>query len=107
MKNITVIVFLFFVQFGFSQVDSISIYYKKKDFKKAIKFGELIITDYDKKILKKNEGYVNTISWLTGLCEQDNDTIKKEKYYKLLEDNISYCDDNFQYLIHNYSLLTD
>ena len=53
MKNITVIVFLFFVQFGFSQVDSLKYYFQKGDHQNSIKYGE----KQRKRATKKDSNY--------------------------------------------------
>lgn len=97
--------FLLFAQLSFSQTDSITFYYNKGEFKKAISYGELIISYYhDNKILK-NEGFVNTLSWLATLSETANDSIRKEKYFKLLEENINISKNNNIFLIQNYYLI--
>lgn len=105
MKNKILFILINISQLAFSQIDSISYYYNKGEYKKSIKYGELLLSYYDKKILKKDEGFVNTLSWLSILTEKENDTIKREKYIKLLEQNLSYCEENYKSVIQNYYLI--
>ena len=104
IKKLFIIAF-FFYQISFSQTDSISLYYKKGEFRKAISYGELIISYYHDNKITKDEGFINTLSWLATLSDTDNDTIKREKYYKLLEENINIYGDNYKSIIQNYYLI--
>ncbi len=99
MKNKILFILINISQLAFSQIDSISYYYNKGEYKKSIKYGELLLSYYDKKILKKDEGFVNTLSWLSILTKKENDTIKREKYIKLLEQNLNYCEENYKSMI--------
>lgn len=90
-----------------TKVDSLTYYYQKGDYKKAINYGELILSYYSQNPNLKNEGFVNTLSWLATLSDEVNDSVINQKYFKLLEDNINYFGQNYKAIQHNYFLIAN
>lgn len=90
-----------------TKVDSLTYYYQKGDLNKAINYGELILSYYSENPNLKNEGFVNTLSWLVTLSEEENDSLRNQKYFKLLEENIDYYGQNYKAIQHNYFLIAN
>ena len=107
MKLKLLILFTFLSKVSFSQIDSLTYYYQENKLEKAIKYGEKIISFYNENPSDKDEGYVNTISWLAFLNTEIKKNSEKEKYFKLLEENISFYNQNFEAITHNYFLIAN
>ncbi len=101
---IYVILFLFF-QNSYSQVDSLSYYYQRGDYQKAIEFGEYVITYYDDNNIEKDYGYIVSVSWLVHLTDKVKNDSKKAKYIHILDKNINLFRDNIEFNINHYSIL--